>query len=482
MRLQELILGLPGARLLKGDNPEITGLATASRKVRPGDLFVAIRGGQEVDRHAFVPQAVAAGAVAVAVEEEVPACSAAVVRVESTRRALPRISGRFTGEPWKSLRVVGVTGTNGKTTTATLVHAIFEKAGLLPGLIGSIEYRLGGLCRKSTNSTPEAHELHNLFLEMRSSGCRSVVMEVTSHGLALDRVAGIRFETAVFTNFSRDHLDFHHSSEAYMAAKAALFENLDSEANAVVNVDDPAVHAFLSKCLGKVVRYGTSERADVRILEGRSDWQGVALTVQTTAGRLDLNLALRGRFQFWNAAAAVAVGLASGVAPDLISESIRKVQVPGRFESVDEGQPFGVIVDFAHAPQALERAIEAARALAEGSVIVCFGCGGDRDPGKRPEMGEVSGRLADLTVVTSDNPRTENPDAIIQQILPGLGSASHEIEPDRRRAIEIAIEKARAGDVVLIAGKGHEDCQEIGQERVHFDDREIAREVLKDLV
>ena len=481
MRLEELIVGLPGARKIRGGNPEVTGLATDSRKVRPGDLFVAIRGGQEVDRHAFASQAVAAGAVAVAVEEDVPAGSAAVVQVESARRALPEISGRFTGEPWKTLRVVGVTGTNGKTTTAALIHAIFESAGLLPGLIGTIEYKLGNRSERSTNSTPEANELHSLLLEMRGSGCKSVVMEVTSHGLALDRVAGIRFETAVFTNFSRDHLDFHESSEAYLAAKALLFENLDSQANAVVNLDDPVTHALLARCSGEVVGYGRAEGAVVRILEGRADWQGVKLNVQTPDGVLDLDLSLRGRFNFWNAAAAVAAGFVSGVASDLITESLRRVQVPGRFEAIEGDHPFGVIVDYAHTPAALNHALKAARALTSAKVIVCFGCGGDRDPGKRSEMGEVSSRLADLTVVTSDNPRTEDPDAIIQNILPGLGSARYEVEPDRRLAIEAAIRKAKEGDVVLIAGKGHEDYQEVGRERIHFDDREIAREVLVDL-
>ncbi len=480
MRLQDLISGLPDARLLQGGNPEITGLVTDSRKVKPGDLFVA---GRDLlfDRHAYVPQAVAAGAVAVVVEEAVEAGSAAVVRVPSTQRATAILAEQFYGAPCNALRMVGVTGTNGKTTTVYLIRAILSAAGWQPGLISTVEHHLGAQPLPSSNSTPEAHDLQRMFREMVRAGCRSVVMEVSSHGLALDRVYGIRFETAVFTNLSRDHLDFHKSAEAYLAAKALLFDNLDSDAQAVVNTDDPATETLLARCPAQVTGYGASDRASVRILKGQTTWQGTALRLETPAGNLDLNLALKGRFNLWNAAAAVAVGLAMGIAPDRIAEAIREVRVPGRFEEVNRGQAFGVIVDYAHTPDGLENLLKAARALTEGRLICIFGCGGDRDRGKRPEMGRVSAERADWTVVTSDNPRTEDPEAIIREILPGLGSAPHQVEPDRRRAILAAIQSATPGDLVVIAGKGHEDYQDIGRKKIHFDDREVAGEVLDGL-
>ena len=476
MRLQKLVSGLGGRWLQEGD-PEVTGLAIDSRQVRPGDLFFALRG-EQTDGHRFVDAALAQGAAAAVVEEAVEAGPGAILQVPSARRALAVLADRFYGGPWRALRMVGVTGTNGKTTTAYLIHAILEAAGWQPGLIGTVEYRLGKRNRPSANSTPEAHELQQMLREMVGAGCRSAVMEVPSHGLALDRVYGVRFGAAVFTNLTRDHLDFHRSEGDYLAAKALLFDNLDSDAQAVVNADDPATVALLSKCNANVVPFGASEGATVRILEGRSDWQGTRMSLETPTGRLDLNLALRGAFQAWNAAAAAATGLAMGVDPEAIVEAVREVRVPGRFEGIDRGQGFGVIVDYAHTPDALENALRAARALTEGRLICVFGCGGDRDRGKRPEMGRISAGLADQTVVTSDNPRTEDPEAIIREILPGLEGAPHRTEADRRQAIGVAIKSASPGDLVLIAGKGHEDYQIIGREKIHFDDREVAGEAL----
>ncbi len=481
MRLQELISTLPEARLLRGGDPEVKGLAADSRRVGPGSAFVAIRGGEEEDRHAYVPDAVAAGAVAVVVERDVEAGSAAVIQVASTRRALAVLAGRFYGSPCDSLRMVGVTGTNGKTTTAYLIRAILSAVGWQPGLISTVEYLVGARREPSANTTPEADSLQRMFREMVGAGCRTAVMEVTSHGLVLDRVHGIPFEAAVFTNLSRDHLNFHKTEDAYLAAKALLFDNLDSRAHAVVNIDDPAVERLVARCSGQIVSYGTSDDADVRILDGLADRQGTTLSLETPAGTMEVSLSLRGRFNFWNGAAAVGVGLAMGVDPETIAEAVRDVRVPGRFEDVDLGQPFGVIVDFAHTPDSLENALRAARGMTEGRLICVFGCGGDRDRGKRPQMGHISGELADATVVTSDNPRTEDPEAIIGEILPGLGEGIHSLEPDRERAISGAIRNARAGDVVLIAGKGHEDYQIVGREKRHFDDREVAREVLEDL-
>jgi len=479
MRLQGLIQDLPGAALPRGGDPEVTGIATDSRQVVPGDLFAALRGGEEQDRHPFVPDAVSRGAVAVLAEESVEAGSATVVRVPSVRSALPVVAERFCGSPAESLQtVVGITGTNGKTTTAYLVHAILAGAGLRPGMIGTVEYRVGSDRRVSTNSTPEAHQLQGLLREMVDAGCRSAVMEATSHGLALKRVDRIRFRIAVFTNLTRDHLDFHKTPELYLAAKATLFENLDPGAQAVVNADDPATPHILERCKADVIRYGMCSDADVRIVAGESDWRGTRLTLDTRAGRLTPELALRGRFNLWNTAAAVSVGLAAGVPAETVVDAVREVRVPGRFEGVDCGQPFGVFVDYAHTPDALSNVLGAARELTEGRVICVFGCGGDRDRGKRPEMGRVSADLADLTVVTSDNPRTEDPAAIIREILPGVGDATHRVDADRRSAVAAGIQNAQPGDVVVIAGKGHEDYQILGRQKIHFDDREVAGEVL----
>ena len=477
MRLVDFICRIPGAQRLHPGNPRITGLATDSRKVRPGDLFVAIRGGQLEDRHGFVPQAIAAGAVAVVVEEPVQA-DTTVVRVPSTREALGVFAEHFYGSPSRKLRMVGVTGTNGKTTTATLIHASLEAAAGDCGLIGTVENRVGGRRMPSDIGTPEAHDLQRLLKEMTDSGCTAAVMEVTSHGLALDRVCGIAFNTAVFTNFSRDHLDFHGSLESYLAAKKLLFDNLNPDARAVVNADDEATGRLLGNCCATVVSYGRSTTADVRIENAETDGRGTRMDLETRWGSLELNLALRGRFHQMNAAAAIAAGLAMDVDADTIADAIRDVQVPGRFESIQEGQDFSVIVDYAHTPDALGNVLRSAREFAEGRLICVFGCGGDRDRGKRPQMGRISARMSDLTIVTSDNPRTEAPNSIIRDIVAGVGSADHLVEVDRRKAISLAIENASGGDLVVIAGKGHEDYQDIGGRKIHFDDRQVARDVL----
>ena len=473
---------LPDATMLQEGNPEITGLSTHSGKVKSGDLFVAIRGGEEEDRHPFVAKAVAAGAAAAVVEESVPGLSAPIVKVDSTRRAIGCLANRYYDAPTDSLRMVGITGTNGKTSTAYLIHAILNASGWQPGLISTVEHDLGHKRIPSDNSTPESHDLQRMFHEMVGAGCRSAVMEVSSHGLALDRVFGIEFEAAVFTNLTRDHLDFHGTTAAYLAAKARLFDNLSTDANAVVNLDDAATQALLKNCKSRVVGFGISPSAQVRFLEGKTDWRGTRMKLETPSGMLNLELDIKGRFQQWNVTAAVATGVALGIDPQVILKAVASVKgVPGRFEGIDQGQPFGVIVDYAHTSDGLENVLLAARDLTEGNLICVFGCGGDRDTGKRPEMGGFSATLADFTIVTSDNPRTEDPEAIIQEILPGLGSAPHIVEPDRLMAIRNALERAKPEDLILIAGKGHEDYQIIGREKIHFDDREVAREILTEL-
>lgn len=480
MRLHALIADLSDLRQMAGGNPEITGIATHSGRVKPGDLFVALRGdGSLEDRHPFVPQAVQNGAVAVVAEREVETGATARIRAGDTHRALAALARRFYDAPADRLRIVGATGTKGKTSTVYLIHALLNAAGFRPGLLGTVEHLVGNRRVASDNSTPQAHDLHRMFREMADAGTKAVVMEVTSHALAQHRVDGIAYQAAVFTNLTRDHLDYHASPEAYLAAKALLFDNLRTDAHAIVNADDPATGALLKRCRGHIVRYGRAATSDVRILSGHTDWRGTHIQFQTPAGPLDVELALLGDFQFYNAAAAIATGLAFDIPLQTIAEAMRGVRVPGRFEVIDCGQNFSVIVDYAHAPAPLEHVLKTARKLTSGRLICAFGCGGDRDRGKRPIMGDISAKLSNLTVVTSDNPRTEDPEAIIRDILPGVGKAPHIVETDRRKAIEIAIRQAGPGDLVLIAGKGHEDYQIIGRTKMHFDDREIAREILE---
>lgn len=480
MRLRELLSDIPDVVRMRGNNPDIEGIATHSAHVKKGDVFVALSSdGDIADRHPFIPQAVQAGARAVVAEREVDVKNTAFVQTTNTHRALAHIAHRFYNRPSEQLKMVGVTGTNGKTSTVYLIRALLEAAGLAPGLIGTIEHDLGTTRETSHNSTPQAHDLHRMFRAMVDAGCRSAAMEVTSHGLAQNRVLGIDYEVAVFTNLTRDHLDYHDTPEAYLAAKARLFDNLRSDAYAVVNTDDAASKILLQKCSAHLLGYGRSKDATVRILEGRTSQEGTRISLQTPRGQMDLELALRGDFQLYNATAAVTAGLALEIEPDIITDALREIRIPGRFESIDCGQNFGVFVDYAHAPDGLKNVLQTARAFARGQLICVFGCGGDRDKGKRPVMGDLSARLADLSVVTSDNPRTEAPDAIIADILPGLRDAPHIVEPNRRRAIEKAIAKARAGDLVLIAGKGHENYQEINGIKTPFDDREVAREILK---
>ena len=481
MHLQDLLVGLSEVIKIRGDNPDISGIETHSGRVKKGDVFVALSGDVNFDdRHPFIPQAVAAGASVVVAEHDVDVGDVAFVQVKNTHRALAYIASCFYDTPTDPLKMVGVTGTNGKTSTVYLISAVLEAAGLAPGLIGTIEHHLGAKREVSNNSTPQAHDLHRMFRTMADAGCQSAVMEVTSHALAQNRVLGIDYEVAVFTNLTHDHLDYHKTPEAYLAAKATLFDNLRSEAYAIINLDDSASGAVTQKCSANLMGFGRADQAAVRILSGETSWRGTSLLLQTPEGKLALELALQGDFQLYNATAAVSVGLALGIAPDVIAGAMRDVRVPGRFEGIDCGQDFGVFVDYAHAPDGLENVLKTARAFTQGRLICVFGCGGDRDRGKRPIMGQLSAQLADLSVVTSDNPRTEDPDEIIAGILPGVVDVQHIVEPDRRRAIERAISQAEDGDLVLIAGKGHEDYQEINGVKTHFDDREVAREILSE--
>jgi UDP-N-acetylmuramoyl-L-alanyl-D-glutamate--2,6-diaminopimelate ligase len=449
MQLERLIAALAPTDVVGGAAVEIRELAYDAREVPRGALFFCIPGAN-VDGHDFAPLAVAAGAVALVVERRLDLDVPQVV-VPSVRDAMPRAAVEFFGDPTARLPVAGITGTNGKTTTAYLLWSILTAAGERPALLTNIERRIGDDVREVGLNTPESIDLQRLFVEMLAAGNRSCVMEATSMASVKRRLEGTRFAVLVFTNLTQDHLDFHGSMEAYFEAKRRLFAQTSL---AVVNVAD---------------EYGArlaAEIPDAVTYRGDDDLGGIELK-------------LRGRFNMENAVAAAAAARALGVAGDAINRGIEAVdRVPGRFDAIDEGQPFTVLVDYAHTPGALESALEAARDLGHGRVFCVFGAGGDRDRDKRPLMGQVVAELADVALVTSDNPRSEDPAGIAAEVVDGLDL---DVELDRRLAIERVLESARAGDVVVIAGKGHEQGQEIGGRKLPFDDREVARDALRRL-
>jgi UDP-N-acetylmuramoyl-L-alanyl-D-glutamate--2,6-diaminopimelate ligase len=480
-----LIEALPERRVVGVPPPAVSGLTADSRRVKPGDCFVAVPGFKQ-DARRFVPDAVARGARLVVTEGEPLAdVPVAQVVVPSVRRALARLADAFHGHPSGALTLVGITGTNGKTTTSYLVEALLRARGLTTGVIGTIQYVLGTETRTANQTTPEALEIQGMLGEMRARGIGGVAMEVSSHALALSRVDGLDFDVALFTNLTRDHLDFHGTFEDYRRAKRRLFELLAASPKpgrtAVVNADDAAGAAMVAGLDIPVLPFGLGPAARVRAVEHASDLDGIRMTVDTPAGRLTLCSPLIGEHNVMNLLGAVAAGLALGLAPDAIATALAGVgTVPGRFERVQAGQPFLVVVDYAHTPDALERVLLTARKITRGRLGVVFGCGGDRDRTKRPIMGEIAARLADRAWVTSDNPRSERPAAIIDEIVAGMTGATgrYATEPDRRQAIGAALDWARAGDTVVIAGKGHETYQIIGADVLDFDDRAVARAIL----
>ena len=474
MKLRELSAALSPTEVVGDDSVEIADLAYAAGGVRPGSLFFCVPGSR-ADGHDFAPAALEHGAVALAVERRL-AFPVPQVVVEDTRAAMPAAAAAFFGHPTRELEVAGVTGTTGKTTTAYLLYAILEAAGRRPGLIGTVESRVGGERKPAVRTTPEAIDLQRAFRAMLDAGDRSVALEATSHGSELGRLAGIRFGALAFTNLTEEHLDFHGTMERYYAAKRRLFTGPEPPP-AAVNVGDPYGRKLADelRALGRapMLTFGFADEAEIRpegLDGGRFRARGIELETR-----------LRGRFNVENVLAAVAVALLLDVPDGAIAEGIAAVGgVPGRFETVEEGQPFTVVVDYSHKPGALENVLRAARHLATGRVLCVFGCGGDRDRTKRPLMGRIAADLADLAIVTSDNPRSEDPAAIIEEVVAGAPDRL-EVEPDRRAAIAQALDAAEAGDVVVIAGKGHEQGQEVNGTVLPFDDREIAREALRAL-
>src|SRR5689334_1400176 len=474
MQIDSLISALAPREVVGHAPVEIRDLAYDARAVEPGSLFFCVPG-ERADGHDFAPQAVEAGAAALVVERAVDVAVPQLV-VESARDAMPVAADEFFGRPTEQLQVAGVTGTNGKTTTAFLLYAILAAAARRPGLLGTIESRVGGERRPAIRTTPEAIDLQRAFREMLDAGDRSAAVEATSHGSALGRLERVRFSVLVFTNLTQDHLDFHGTLEDYFDAKRRLFT--EARPPAAVNVGDEHGRRLAEELQGRqeLVTFGLSDDAEIRADELELSPRGARFR----AGGIELETRLRGRFNVENVLGAVAAARLLGIDDDAIAYGVKELRgVPGRFEAVDEGQPFAVLVDYAHTPDSLENVLRTARDLAQNRVICVFGCGGDRDRGKRPLMGRIASDLADVAIVTSDNPRSEDPDAIIAEILTGAGDA--EVEPDRREAIASAVEAAGEGDVVVIAGKGHEQGQQFADRTIPFDDREVARDALRRL-
>jgi UDP-N-acetylmuramoyl-L-alanyl-D-glutamate--2,6-diaminopimelate ligase len=465
----------------------VSAIAYDSRRVSPGALFVALRG-LKADGTAFTAQAEARGAAAI-VAESAPASGVDLpwIRTSDARLALALLADRFYDHPSRRMPVIGVTGTNGKTTTAYLLAAMLDAAGRTAGIMGTVVYRIGREEREAARTTPEAPDVQQLLADMIDRGCRAAVMEVSSHALALKRVDGMRFAAAIFTNLTRDHLDFHEDMEAYFAAKRRLFEMLPDDAWAIVNADDPKAPALLAVCR-RAWTYGLTNPADVTVTDVSSGLDGLALDVRTPRGSLALRSRLVGRPNIYNILGATATAVALDVPLDAIAAGVRALAgVPGRFEVVSSpADEVTVVVDYAHTDDALRNLLETARPLARRRLVTVFGCGGDRDRTKRPLMGMVAARLSDAVVITSDNPRSEDPDRIIEEIkrgIPaspqaGLRAASIVAIADRAEAIAQAVAGAAPGDVVLIAGKGHEKYQQIGDRVLPFDDAAVAREAL----
>jgi UDP-N-acetylmuramoyl-L-alanyl-D-glutamate--2,6-diaminopimelate ligase len=459
-----------------GDAPdvEITGLHYRSSEVRPGGLFFCVPG-FKADGHDFAPDAVERGAAAIVCERPLGLGVPEVV-VPSVRAAMGPAAARYWGDPTAKLRVVGITGTNGKTTTAFLTRAILERAGVRTGLLGTVKSVVGGEEEEVERTTPEGIDIQATFRRMLDAGDGACAMEVSSHALELGRAEGIRFACRVFTNLTQDHLDFHPDMEAYFMAKRRLFE---APGPVVVNVDDDFGNR-LADDVRDPVTYGVDADADYRARDVRFDPAGSSFTCETPDGAIEVETRLPGLFNVQNALAALAAARSLDVELDVARAALAEAdRVPGRFEPVDEGQPFTVLIDYAHTPEALDNVLRAARELTDGRVHVVFGAGGDRDRAKRPLMGKAASALADRVVVTSDNPRSEDPEAIIDEILAGTGPEV-EREPDRRRAIALAVSSADPGDVVVVAGKGHEQGQEFENGRKEpFDDVTVVREALR---
>jgi UDP-N-acetylmuramoyl-L-alanyl-D-glutamate--2,6-diaminopimelate ligase len=488
VELAELLEGIAGVRVSGPTDPAVNSLAYDSRKAAAGAMFFALPG-EKADGNQFVSDAIGRGSKVIASSMARPAdTSAEITWIEvaagKERRALAQAAANFYGRPADALKLVGITGTNGKTTTAFLVDSIVQAAGFTGGLVGTTGYRTPQGSRQATNTTPESLDLQQMFAEVRDAGGSHAVLEVSSHSLAFERVWGCHFAAAIFTNLTRDHLNFHKTFEDYFAAKRRLFEGTGAGAPdvAVINADD-SYATRLEGLAKKTLTYGLKSDPDLTTTKFALSFKGLEFTAQTPVGKIEVRSVLVGRINVYNILAAIGAGIALEIPNARIEEGIANLAlVPGRFQQIDEGQPFHVVVDYAHADDAMRNLITTARELnPSGRIITLFGAGGERDRSTRPLMGEAAGSLSDLVILTSDNPRTEDPLRIINDVVVGLQkvNGNYRIEQDRETALGIAFDEARAGDIVLLAGKGHENTQILRDRTFEFDDREKAREILR---
>lgn len=484
MRLRDVLAGCRVIRSSGELDSEVFGIAYDSREVSRGYVFVAVRG-LRVDGNRFAVQAEAGGAVAIVSMLPPPeGIRTAWIQVADDREALAMLSVNFNGRPSEKLQAIGITGTNGKTTTAYLVESILKAAGSEAALFGTVEYRGPGFEYKAERTTPEAPELESLFKRVVDAGWKYAVMEVSSHAIDLKRVEGVHFDVVAFTNLSRDHLDFHGDLRSYFLSKKRLFTGLDGKVPRimVLNMDDTQFAELKSVAPSHVISYGLGPGADVHPSSYQLGWNGIDATFQTPSGVFDVHSPMMGKPNLYNIAAAIGIAEGLGISTAAIRNGIgQRSTVPGRFESIATSEPFRVVVDYAHTDDALEKVLASAREITEGRVIVVFGCAGERDRTKRPLMGSAASRLSDFAVLTSDNPRGEDPMEIIREVEAGMTQGRHVAIADRREAIRFALTQAATGDTVVVAGKGHETYQVIGNQTFDFDDRIVVRELLNEL-
>jgi len=485
LKLKDLLKGIEFSVLAGELDKEISGIYYDSRRVTPGALFVCVSG-FKTDGHLYASQAVKKGAAAVLVEKEISINKdVTCILTPNNREIMPQLAANYYQEPSKNMRVVGVTGTNGKTTITHLIKAILEEAGKTTGIMGTLYARIGEDEKEYGNTTPEAFEIEEFMSLSRSKKGEYVIMEVSSHALDLHRVEKIHFNTAIFSNLSQDHLDYHRNMNNYKESKLKLFQMIPPEDHnfCVVNADDTYGQDFINASGPACYTYGIKNKADVQAENLSISLKGSSFSVKYKNGDFNLNLKLIGLFNVYNTLAAVTFALEEGISPEIIKSALGKVNgVPGRFEQVNCGQDFTVIVDYAHTPDGLENILKTGRQIKANRMITVFGCGGDRDRTKRPQMGEIAARYSDFSIVTSDNPRSEEPKSIIDDIIPGLDKVKdsrYAIIVDRREAIRQAIHLAKKGDLLIIAGKGHETYQLVKDQVLDFDDRKVAEEFLK---
>ncbi|NPV82820.1 MAG: UDP-N-acetylmuramoyl-L-alanyl-D-glutamate--2,6-diaminopimelate ligase [Candidatus Aminicenantes bacterium] len=485
MKLSELLKDVRVVSLAAAADPEITGIAYSSKGVEPGNIFIALKG-QRADGHDFLPEALERGAAVIVSERPRPAeIDRAWVQVLDAREAMALLAANFYDHPSSRLKVVGITGTKGKTTITYILEEILNTAGFRPGVVGTVEYRWAGRQYSAERTTPEAPDIQKFLRQMVEEGVSHCLMEVSSHSLELKRVWGIGFDVAVFTNLSGEHLDYHQTMENYFEAKKKLFFLNHKRQASVVNIDDPWGERLLSELPMQTISFGFKPEAVVRAEKFTINQEGMTATVSSPLGQLTFTSSLIGKHNLYNFLAAISAALVLSIpVPDILKGISSVKRIPGRFENVPNGLGIKVIVDYAHTDGALENLLQAVRSLNPKKVILVFGCGGDRDRLKRPRMGEVAARLADWTIITSDNPRSEEPEQIISEIEEGfrrLGNHNYEKIVDRRRAIETALVMARKGDWVVVAGKGHENYQVFKDRTVPFSDVETAREIIDSL-